>query len=118
VKELAAACAGRRFEAGPGLLVWRINDGIVRTGLLNNTVNADPNNPGVYLVQADGRQDLDDIAKQNRGSSGHPFPGSTHNMNLDQTTRPALVGKFGLCNIKIDGGLATFDLHATSGCRR
>src|SRR4051794_16210008 len=50
---------------GPGVLVWQINDAVVRIGLVNNSVNADQNNQGVYLLQADGKGELNDVSKRN-----------------------------------------------------
>jgi len=102
---------------GPGVLVWRINDAVVRPGLQNNRVNADPNNPGVYLVQADGKRDLD--TRQNRGDQGDPFPGIEGKVNLDNTTSPATTGKAALCHINtlsLVADQATFDFSTSGSC--
>ncbi|MEA3091294.1 MAG: hypothetical protein QOJ04_2636 [Caballeronia sp.] len=103
---------------GPGLNVWRINGAGVRIGLLNNSVNADPTNPGVYLIQADGKRELDSIDKdkpQNRGDAGDPFPGLSMVTKLDNSTNPATVGKFALCNIKVGAESITMDVRVTDG---
>jgi M6 family metalloprotease-like protein len=100
---------------GPGVLVWRVDDAVARAGLANNRVNANPDNPGVYLVQGDGRRDLDDIARQNRGDAGDPFPGSAQTFNLDNATNPATTGNIALCNIRMEPERATFDLRVSSG---
>jgi immune inhibitor A len=52
---------------GEGLLVWRVN--------LAYDQNA-PNRPACQLIQADGRQDLENTANLNQGDAGDPFPGS------------------------------------------
>jgi immune inhibitor A len=52
---------------GEGLLVWRVDEaGQQET----------PNTPGLFLVQADGRNDLNDPNDWNQGDAGDPFPGS------------------------------------------
>jgi M6 family metalloprotease-like protein len=104
---------------GPGVLVWRINEAVLRTGGAVNRVNVDPDSPGVYVVQADGKRDLDDAAKTNRGDAGDPFPGTGQTVNVDNTTNPATTGNVALCNITIDRDRATFDVRVTSGsCAR
>ncbi len=100
---------------GPGVLVWRINEPVVTAGEQNNSVNADPDNPGVYLVQADGKRDLDDVRRGNRGDAGDPFPGSASAVNIDNKTNPATTGNVALCNIRLDGDRAIFDVRVTRG---
>ncbi|MEX0736891.1 MAG: hypothetical protein WD182_05570, partial [Bacteroidota bacterium] len=43
---------------GGGLLIWHIDEGVIQRGLIDNTVNADPNLRGVDLEEADGAQDI------------------------------------------------------------
>lgn len=53
---------------GEGLLVWRVDTRLEQ-------VNADQ--PAMYLVQADGRHELDRPGDFNRGDDGDPFPGTS-----------------------------------------
>ena len=52
---------------GEGLLVWRVDE---------SGQQETPNAPGLFLVQADGRNDLNDPNDWNQGDAGDPFPGS------------------------------------------
>jgi len=58
------------------LLIWHIDDSI--------PANSDENHPKVALVQADGKQDLEN--GNNRGDAGDPFPGSANNRSFMATT--------------------------------
>ena len=61
---------------GEGLLVWRVDEaGEMET----------PDTPGLYLVQADGRHDLEDPDDWNQGDAGDPFPGSASKTELKDT---------------------------------
>lgn len=82
---------------GAGLLIWRINETVIAAGLANNTVNADENNKGVDLEEADGRRDLDNSV--NRGDAGDIFPGSSDKRKFDNTTNPASTGSISVCDI-------------------
>jgi M6 family metalloprotease-like protein len=55
-RELAGAPAG---QDGSGLLIWHIDESIIRDLLLYNLVNAEALHKGVDLEEADGIQDLD-----------------------------------------------------------
>jgi hypothetical protein len=44
--------------AGGGILIWHIDENVIAHGLSDNTVNADPSHPGVYLKEADGSRDI------------------------------------------------------------
>lgn len=65
--------ADDRYLAG-GMLIWRINEAVVRGGLPSNRINADPDRRGVELVEADGARD---IGRPTRGlisyDQGAPF---------------------------------------------
>ncbi|MCE9565543.1 MAG: M6 family metalloprotease domain-containing protein [Planctomycetes bacterium] len=61
---------------GEGLLVWRVD--------LARDQNS-PTRPALQLVQADGRQDLEQSPYPNQGDSGDPFPGSTWKMSVSDT---------------------------------
>jgi hypothetical protein len=52
---------------GEGLLVWRVDE---------DGVQENPNTPGLFLIQADGRNDLTDPTGWNSGDAGDPFPGT------------------------------------------
>lgn len=43
---------------GAGILLWHINETRIQAGLVDNTVNVDPEHRGVDLVEADGAQDI------------------------------------------------------------
>ena len=60
---------------GSGLLVTEVNNPRVEAGLVNNTVNAEPFEMGINVIEADGKQDLD--RGINRGDAGDVFPGSS-----------------------------------------
>lgn len=61
---------------GEGLLVWRVDESKEQTG---------PDDPGMMLVQADGRRDLENPSDWNQGDAGDPFPGSTGKRTLKDT---------------------------------
>lgn len=61
---------------GEGLLVWRVDE----TGEMEA-----PELPGMLLVQADGRHDLETPDDWNQGDAGDPFPGSAERTELKDT---------------------------------
>jgi M6 family metalloprotease-like protein len=84
------------FDEGliaPGLLVWQVDPSIVGDRLTpgsawaRNSVNTNRNRPGVWLRQADGRDDLAQSAS--RGDVGDPFPGATGNRSFHAGSNPA-----------------------------
>jgi M6 family metalloprotease-like protein len=58
---------------GPGLAVWHINQAVIDSGMFSNSVNADENNKGVDLEEAEGISDLDGLI--NRGDAADVFQG-------------------------------------------
>ncbi|MEN9839679.1 MAG: hypothetical protein RL177_1158, partial [Bacteroidota bacterium] len=46
-----------RYLAG-GILIWRIQDAVIRETLASNRINADPARRGVSLIEADAAQDI------------------------------------------------------------
>ena len=58
----------------PGLLVWQVDGDIVDAFWRQNDINNDPERQGVWLRQADGRNELA-MTAAGRGDSGDPFPG-------------------------------------------
>jgi immune inhibitor A len=53
---------------GEGLLVWRVDE--------HGEMEA-PDQPGMLLIQADGKHDLEKPKDWNEGDAGDPFPGQT-----------------------------------------
>ncbi|MHA2237459.1 MAG: M6 family metalloprotease domain-containing protein [Candidatus Hodarchaeales archaeon] len=64
------------YLPGEGLLVWRIDE---RARMI------DPSSPGLFLIQADGRHNLEDPYDWNQGDAGDPFPGSENKDELLDT---------------------------------
>lgn len=84
------------FDEGliaPGLLVWQVDPSVVGDRLTSgsawasNSVNTNRNRPGIWLRQADGRDDLAQSAS--RGDVGDPFPGATGNRSFHAGSIPA-----------------------------
>ncbi len=46
---------------GSGILIWHIDERVIRQNLLSNTVNNDPSHRGVKLIECDGPQDIGQI---------------------------------------------------------
>jgi M6 family metalloprotease-like protein len=61
---------------GEGLLVWRVDE--------RGEMEA-PNAPGLLLVQADGKHDLEKPKDWNEGDAGDPFPGQSGQTMLKAT---------------------------------
>ena len=58
----------------PGLLVWHVDESVLAERWTSNTVNTNANRLGVWLRQADGRDELARVSS-NHGDPGDPFPG-------------------------------------------
>lgn len=58
----------------PGLLIWHVDPATVSDAWSSNTVNNNPGRLGVWLRQADGRNELAG-AGASHGDPGDPFPG-------------------------------------------
>ena len=67
---------------GCGLLVWHIDE----TRTSTNEANGDETRKLVDLEEADGLNQLDSMTSP--GDSGDPFPGSTNNTSLTDSTNP------------------------------
>ncbi|WHX50991.1 M6 family metalloprotease domain-containing protein [Paenibacillus woosongensis] len=83
---------------GEGLLVWRIDEDYDQTRSAA---------PGMYLIQADGNEDLNDPNDRNSGDRGDPFPGSSNNTELldhgrISTSFPGQPSGISLKNITFD----------------
>jgi len=77
----------------PGLLVWHVTPATVASNWPSNSVNNSLTRPGVWLRQADGRDDL--TQGQARGDAGDPFPGSTGNRSFHAGSNPGSVSRVG-----------------------
>lgn len=93
---------------GEGLLVWRVDE--------SKEMFA-PATPGLQLVQADGRQQLETPSEENQGDDSDPFPGSEGVTQLKETGRastsfPGRKSGIVLSNIAVDGnGWVTLDVE-------
>ena len=106
----------KMFDAklpGAGLLIWHINEAVITAGLTNNTVNADENNKGVDLEEADGKRHLD--KNTNRGDGGDVFPGTANKRKFDNTTNPKSSGTNAVCVISDSGSPMTAKLLVSTG---
>ena len=96
-----------------GLAIMKINETVVNAGLANNRVNADESNQGVELMEADGRQDLDNNA--NRGDSGDLHPGVSNNRRFDNSSNPASIGNVAVCDIASPADTMSARLMVSTG---
>ncbi len=102
----------------PGLLIWHVDPAQVASRWYQNTVNADPEHLGVWLREADGRNDL---ARDNggRGGSSDPFPGSLQRREFHFATDPASVshdgGAMGVTLMDIQAAGQDLTMRAVAG---
>lgn len=100
---------------GEGLLVWQIDPDWVEERWATNRVNANAHQ-GVWLRQADGRNDLGRGA--GRGDGGDPFPGASVNTAFHATTTPAAVsfggGVTGVTLVDIQASQEDMTLRAST----
>jgi immune inhibitor A len=93
---------------GEGLLVWKVDE--VKEMLA-------PDTPGLSLVQADGRNDLNSPDDWNKGDAADPFPGSENKVSLTDTgvastSFPGKKSGISLKNISFSSdGIVTLDVH-------
>ncbi|MCB9683226.1 MAG: M6 family metalloprotease domain-containing protein [Alphaproteobacteria bacterium] len=71
---------------GDGMLVWKVDNDRLDAGRPTNTVNLDETNPGVKLLQADGRRNLQ--RNTNDGDAGDPYPGTSLVREITEATTP------------------------------
>lgn len=95
-----------------GLLVWSVKNSVIRPGLKNNQVNANPDDAGLALIEADGANQLHDA--QNRGDDGDVFPGAARNSRYDVKSKPKTFSKIALCNIRNVGANIVLDVLISS----
>ncbi len=110
---------------GTGLNIFHIDRSILSDFVLYflNAVQIDPSRKGVDLVDADGRNDMDDaqiqfqafdwisfgfagFSKGNWGDDGDPFPGRTNNTKFDLLSTPPSLSYLG-----IDSGVRVIDIR-------
>ena len=73
-----------------GLLIWQIDEDIIASRRWSNRINSDPRAMGVWVRQADGRNDLGDTGSGgNRGDGGDAFPGFTGADAFHAATSPS-----------------------------
>ena len=95
-----------------GLLVWKVNDAVIRSGMANNRVNADEHNPGLEVVEADDNGDLDN----NRSAdAGDVFPGDEAVQRFDNGSNPSSLGKTAVCSVSLEGENARATLKVSDG---
>jgi M6 family metalloprotease-like protein len=92
----------------PGMLVWRIDEPLLRDHWPTNTVNNDRARLSVGIVQADARDDLARLrCGTNCGDAGDPFPGATANLALHAGSAPSAVTHLGSAS-----GLTLVDIQS------
>jgi immune inhibitor A len=97
---------------GEGLLVWKVDE---------TKEQEAPTEPGLTLVQADGRADLDNPSDWNQGDAADPFPGSENHTQLtdtgvSSTSFPGKKSGITLSNIEFDAdGVVTLDVKFAQG---
>jgi len=87
-----------------GLQIWLINQTTVNRGMRSNTVNADPDNYGVDLIEADGQRMLH--TRNFRGGPGDLFPGTSGQRRFDSGTNPRNIATTAICQIVAPGDTA------------
>lgn len=102
---------------GSGLLILRVNEGKLKDGLSNNNLNTDPNDMGVSVVEADGKNLLihhhpDDSF---RGGAGDTFPGEQKVASFDNTTHPTSEGTISVCGIAENSKTVAFSMYISQG---
>lgn len=102
---------------GSGLLILRVDEGVLASGLANNNVNVDPNHLGVAVVEADGSSSLIHRTADDRfrGGPGDTFPGSSKQVNFDNSTKIKTEGSVALCGISEAGDSVSFSLFVSKG---
>lgn len=98
---------------GAGLLVWKINETVVAAGKSSNRVNADENNMGVQLVQADGLNELAGLG--NRGDGGDVFAGLSNKRDFQNVSSPKSLGRTAVCGISDPDKSMSATLLVSSG---
>ena len=120
-----AGTADDRYLNG-GMLIWHIDEGVIRRELKDQSVNTDPQRRGVDLEEADGAQDIgraanDDFSQQARGTA-FDFWWNGNNasvITLEDDTLSFYENRFGPdtrpSNQSNSGAASFFELYDFSG---
>jgi hypothetical protein len=75
---------------GSGLVLYHVDDAVLKSKLGNSGGSADGSVRGIVVEEADGNFELlqDPATTGNQGDAGDPFPGSTNNTTFDVGTVP------------------------------
>ena len=93
-----------RALPGRGLAIWHIDGYIISDYRSSNSINTDPSSYGVRLIQADGRQQLEN--NQGRGNAGDLYPGLTGNTEFSHFSSPPAETIYG-----DDAGFSIFNIE-------
>ncbi len=90
---------------GHGLLVWLVDQDVIDANFPSNSINTNPERPGLKLIQADGTWSLlqpPGAPGSNTGTAGDPFPGLKNNNVLTPVTNPSSIPytNYGWVNIR------------------
>ena len=91
---------------GEGLLAWRVDE--------NEEIRAMPDNPGLLLIQADGKHNLEQPENWNSGDGGDPFPGTSGTNDAGEALTSFPGGKrsgVSLKHIAVDPESGNITLH-------
>ena len=94
---------------GSGLLVTEVNNSRVQSGLVDNSVNAEPFDMGINVIEADGLRELD--REKNRGDDADVFPGTSAVTHLDASHVENV--RAALCDIRITPERVTLDIFTS-----
>ena len=113
------------FLPGSGLNIFHVDKSILGdfTLYIQRAIQNNPSHKGVDLVDADGRNDMDDVQIQpqafdwtsfgfagfqrgNWGDDGDPFPGKTNKTSFDLLSTPPSLSYLG-----VDSGVRVVDIH-------
>lgn len=97
---------------GSGLLIWYVDNSVIKPGLKTNKVNSNEDKPGLAVIQADGELHLQ--LEVNRGDAGDLFPMPGKVNHFDGKTTPKTFGTIAICNISESGGAMTFDVKTST----
>lgn len=104
---------------GTGMVVWRVRPEVLDTSVLRYRGTENEADPGLSVVQADGRGDL--ARHANQGDAGDPFPGSGGVVRVNDGTPVTLRDHGGaptglaLDEITHAGGVVSLNVTAGAG---
>jgi M6 family metalloprotease-like protein len=104
---------------GTGMLVWRVRPEVLDTSVLRYRGTENDADPGLAVLQADGRNDL--ARRANQGDAADPFPGSGGVVLVNDGTLVTLRDHGGsptglaLSEIAEAGGVVTLRITADAG---